>query len=360
MKFNALVERTGSERALLLKWHVRGDEGVANEGDRVLVGFFDPATTVATIFMITRATTTTVVAGTVASGAMTLIAYTRTGTGGPWSSLEPIPSSLLSSARIDTVCDGAVPPICEAWAVRLRVPGSVESGGLPLPDVFQLWSEVYVDHFTTADQMKFPAGAATGDNTAVPPSFPEPLGSAQPNSAPWNRMRLGGIGPCRTAVELRESDIEVSNALGSSAQIDVDGLNTFHVRARNNSPYTFSPSSIQARLRTSDWSSQACDDAAWTTVPSADASCATATGTAGVLPLITPGGVFDLFCSWTLTPGQRCAYRPDLASGCAPDPRPLHSTQAIAVDLYQSSGTWASFLPDGAWRLFEFAASADD
>jgi hypothetical protein len=75
---------------------------------------------------------------------------------------------------------------------------------------------------------------------------------------------------------------------------------------------------------------------------------------------VQPGGAFDLLCSWTLTAGQRCAYRPDLSPGCSADSEFHHSTQIIAVDLFSPPTAAAvAFSPDGAWNLFTFASASD-
>jgi hypothetical protein len=357
VKMTALVEHNGTQRALLLKWHIQNDTGFAGNGDRILAGFFDATTGVGTILSVSRDTTTTTRAGRVGADVMDISAFRRTGETGGWPGVV-VPAGILADARIDASCDGALPPTCDEWVIRLRVPMTAAAGGIDLGEAFQMWFQADADHGGTRDRARFPVGAIVADVNALPPIFPEPAGATAPASAPWNRVRVAGAAVCSPAVGLAASDVEVNNALGTGTQIDIDGPNTFHVRARNNTPYTYDPNLIHAQLRISDWSSASCEATRWQTFPSENGGCEVARGPSPP-PFVAPGGAFDLTCSWTLTAGQRCAYRPDLSPGCVPEPAPRHSAQAIAVDLFSSTSTAVAFSPDGAWNLFTFAPASD-
>jgi hypothetical protein len=360
--FNALVETTGSTKSLILKWHVKPDSGVAGPGDKVYVGFYNPGTTVATVFKFTRdALATTPLGGSpIGVGFMSTAIYQRTGTG-LWSGGNGVdagttgvtyPSEVAGKARIDAVCGTADPILCDDWGLRLRIPTS-GTGSLALPDTFQMWYEIVADHAGTSTQSKFPTGALEPDETADPLLFPVPEGSASPPSAAWNQVTIAG-GSCVAGVELENDDISVTNALGTGTSIDVNSANTFDARPKNNTTTAYNPDSIKAHLRIADWGSAVGDSPRWITVP--DPSCEAAIGT-GAVASITGGTRFDLKCAWTLTAGQKCAYRPDLFPGCTPDPGPRYKHQCILTEL-QSNGAPIPFSKSSAWNNFDFDHSS--
>ncbi|HLK92186.1 MAG TPA: hypothetical protein VKZ18_19995 [Polyangia bacterium] len=344
---NALVDTTGGGKALVLRWHVTGDGGGAAPGDQVYVGFYNPTTTVGTVFQFTRDALVNTTAGVVGAGVMSANAWTQTGTGG-WSSTS-VPATVSSQARLDAFCDsGSLPVTCDEWIIRLRVPTTAAGGGVDVGDTFAMWFELDADHAGTAttDILKFPAGAATFDPTTLPLAFPPPLGGT--GSAPWTNIDLTGTATCAPGVDLQAEDITVQNALGTGTTIDINSTNNFHVRPTNATPTTYAGNAIQARLRIADWGSSLGANPQWDLVP--DPSCAAATGPAS--PTIPQGGQFDLSCSWTLTPGQQCDY--GHATGCTPDASGFRFPhQCIIADL-TSPSVIVPFSTSSAWNNFDF------
>lgn len=348
--FNALLDTTGGQKSLVLRWHVTGDGGAASTGDQVWVGFYNPTTTVGTILVFTRDALTTTTAGVVGSGVMSATAYTRTGTSGVWSS-GTVPATISAQARLDATCDTTTFPVtCDEWVIRLRVPTTAAAGGIDLGGAFDMWYELDADHGGTAttDRAKFPVGAIDVDPTTFPLTFPEPLGSASPASAAWTNISTTG-GTCAAGVDLQSQNITVDNTTdGSGTEIALTGVNTFHVKPTNNTATIYNPNAIKARLRIADWGSSVGDSPQWDTVP--DPSCAAATGPS--VGSVGGGMPFDLTCTWTLTAGQQCDY--GHASGCTPDAlgsRYLH--QCIIADL-TSSGVAVPFSTSSAWNNFNF------
>ena len=72
-----------------------GDAGGAAPGDQVWVGFYNPTTTVGTVFQFTRDALANTTAGGVSAGVMTASAWTQTGTGG-WSS-RAVPAAIIGA-----------------------------------------------------------------------------------------------------------------------------------------------------------------------------------------------------------------------------------------------------------------------
>jgi hypothetical protein len=353
VKFTAMVETTAGQKFLLLKWHVRPDPGPAGLGDQIFVGFYNPTTTVGTILKLTRDANVTTAGGTVGAGVMSASAFTRTGTSGLWASVSP-PADISAKARLDATCTTGAPIFCDDWAIRLRVPTSAAAGGVDLGDTFDMWYELDVEHSGTSDRAKFPIGALPQDDTAAPVVFPEPLGSVSPPSEAWNSVKIAGAGACVAGVDIQSSDISVANAIGAGTEVDVNSANTFHAKPINNTTGAFNPNSIKARFRIADWGSFVGDSPRWITVP--DPSCENATG-AGAPGTITAGTRFDLTCAWTLTAGQKCAYRPDLFPGCTPDPGPRYAHQCVMTEL-SSNGTPVPFSTDSSWNNFNFGHSS--
>lgn len=353
--FNALLETSGSTTYLVLRWEVQADPGAAVAGDQLFVGFDNITTNAGTILQLTRDATTTTANGPVGPGVMTATAFGRSGGASFWSNAT-FPSGIQTDARLDTTCDGSmVPPVCDRWAIRLRVPTTAAAGGIDLGTSFKMWYEVDVQHGDTGttDVAKWPIGAATVDLTAIPPAFPEPAGSVSPPSAAWSDVTTGG-GTCAAGVDLQHADISVANAIGAGTQIDVNSTNTFHVKPLNNTTTVFDPNSIKARLRIADWGSAVGDSPQWL-VPDPTCQAATGSGPAGS---IHAGGRFDLTCTWTLTAAQKCDYRPDLFPGCTPDALgPRDSHQCILADL-SSSGAPVPFSSSSSWNNFNFDHSS--
>lgn len=361
--FNALQETEGATKYLVLRFHVKPDAGLAGPGDRVYVGLYNPTTTVATVFKFTRdATTSTPLGGSpLGAGVMSTAVYQRTGAG-LWSGGNGVdagptgvayPSEVADKARLDAVCGTSDPILCDDWGVRVRIPTS-GAGGVTLPDTFKMWFEVFADHAGTSSEVKFPTGALEPDETADPLVFPPPEGSASPASAAWNQVTLTGAS-CVAGVELENGDISVTNAIGTGTTIDVNSANNFDAKPLNNTTTTYNPDSIKARFRIADWGSAVGDSPRWITVP--DPGCEAALGT-GAPGTITPTTRFDLKCSWTLTAGQKCAYRPDLSPpGCTPDPGPRYAHQCILVEL-GSNGAPIPFQKSSAWNNFDFDHSS--
>jgi hypothetical protein len=359
--FNALVETTGTTKNLVLRFHVKPDAGLAGPGDKVYVGLYNPSTTVATIFKFTRDTTTSTPLGgsAIAAGVMSTAIYQRTGTG-LWTGGNgvdagatgvPYPAEVAGKARLDAVCTTADPISCDDWGVRVRIP--MGGAGVTLPDTFSMWFEILADHAGTSTEVKFPNGALEPDETADPLVFPLPEGSASPASAAWSSVTVTGAS-CVAGVEIENGDISVTNAIGTGTQIDVNSANTFHAKPINNTTTAYDPNSVKARLRIADWGSAVGDSPRWITVP--DPSCEAATGS-GAAGSITGGIRFDLSCAWTLTAGQKCAYRPDLFPGCTPDPGPRYAHQCILAEL-QSNGAPIPFQKSSAWNNFDFDHSS--
>ena len=344
--FNALLDTTGSSKALVLRWHVTGDGGGASAGDQVWVGFYNPTTTVGTVFQFTRDALTNTTAGTVGTGVMSANAWTQTGTGG-WSSIS-VPSTISSQARLDAFCDtSALPVTCDEWIIRVRIPTTTGGGGIDIGDKFAMWFELDADHSgtTTADVLKFPLGAATFDPTALPLTFPPPLGGG--GSAVWTSIDDTGSATCAPGVDLQAEDITVQNALGSGTLIDPNSTNTFHVKPTNATGTSYQGNVVQARLRIADWGSSLGDSPQWDPVP--DPSCAAATGP--MSPSIGTSGHFDLQCSWTLTANEQCAY--GHTTGCTPDGGFRFPHQCIIADLTAPTVT-VPFSSSSAWNNFDF------
>jgi hypothetical protein len=351
---NALLETEGADRYLVLRWNVTYDPGAALPGDQVWVGFYNPAGGgTGTIFQLTRDTTTTTTAGLAGPGIMSVSAFSRAGSATIWTSAT-VPGAVSTEARIDASCVGmaSFPNSCPSWAIRLRVPMSAANGGVDLGNTFSMWSEIDVDHgdvvgtgVITTDS--WPAGASGQAAAGFPPIFPEPLGSVSPPSAAWSLVDASG-GSCVAGIALQSGDITVVNTIGAGTTIDVASANTFHVRPLNETTATWAGNAIGASLRIADWGTGIGDSPLWLAVP--DASCAGATGS-GVVPA---GSRFDLACNWTLTTGQRCDYRPDLAPGCTPDSIGARfAQQAIFVEL-TSSGIPITFPSSSAATTFSF------
>ena len=345
--FNALLDTTGGSKALVLRWHVKGDGGGAAPGDQVWVGFYNPTTTVGTVFQFTRDALTNTTAGTVGAGVMSANAWTQTGTGG-WSSVA-VPATIAAQARLDAFCDTAALPVtCDEWIIRARIPTTTAAGGVDIGDTFAMWFELDADHGGTAttDVLKFPLGAATVDPTALPLTFPPPLGTG--GSAAWTSIDDTGAATCAPGVDLQSEDITVDNALGSGTTIDINSANTFHVKPTNATATTYAGNAIQARLRIADWGSSLGANPQWDPVP--DPSCAAATGASA--SMVGTGVPFDLHCSWTLTPGQQCDYGHD--AGCTPDASGFRFPhQCIIADL-TSPSVVVPFSTSSAWNNFNF------
>jgi hypothetical protein len=345
--FNALLDTTGGSKSLVLRWHVTGDGGGAAPGDQVWIGLYNPTTTVGTVIQLTRDALTNTTAGPVGAGVMSANAWTQTGTGG-WSSI-PVPATISSQARLDAFCDTtALPVTCDEWIIRARIPTTAAAGGVDIGDTFAMWFELDADHGGTAttDILKFPLGAATVDPTALPLTFPPPLGGG--GSAAWTSMDNTGAVTCAPGVDLQAEDITVANALGSGTTIDINSTNDFHVKPTNATATTYAGNAIQARLRIADWGSSLGANPQWDAVP--DPSCAAATGPA--TPTVGSGAQFDLQCSWTLTPGQQCDY--GHATGCTPDASGFRFPhQCIIADL-TSPSVVVPFSTSSAWNNFNF------
>jgi hypothetical protein len=355
VNFNALVETEGTQKFLLLRWHVKPDPNAAGPGDQVWVGFFNPTGTGnGTILQFTRDALTNTTAGTVGPGVMTATAYTRAGTSGTWG-LGTVPTDIGAKARLDAFCDTTMDPVvCDEWVIRLRVPMTAAAGGIDLGDTFDMWYETDVQHDATTDRAKWPVGAIDVDPTTDPLTFPEPLGSVAPASAAWFNVSTVG-GTCAAGIDIVYSDISVTNAIGSGTAIDVNSPNNFDVKPTNNTTTPFNPNAIKANLRIADWGSAVGDSPLWVTVP--DPSCAAATGS-GAAGSITGGTQFDLKCSWTMTAGQKCDYRPDLFPGCVPDALgPRDSHQCILAEL-SSNGSPVQFSTSSIWNNFDFDHSS--
>jgi hypothetical protein len=348
--FNALLDTTGGQKSLVLRWHVTGDAGGAVAGDQVWVGFYNPTTTVGTVLQLTRDALTNTTAGLIGAGVMSATVYTRTGTSGGWGATS-IPTTIAAQARLDAFCDTTtLPVVCDEWIIRLRIPTTAAAGGLDLGDAFDMWYELDADHGGTAttDRAKFPVGAVDVDPTTLPLTFPEPLGSASPASAPWMNISTTG-GTCAAGIDIQSSNITVANATdGVGTEIALTGVNTFHVKPTNNTTTVYSPNAIQARLRIADWGSSVGDSPQWDTVP--DPTCAAATGpTTGT---VGGGAQFDLTCTWTLTPGQQCDY--GHATGCTPDAAGTkYQHQCIMAEL-SSTAVAVPFSTSSAWNNFNF------
>ena len=340
VKFDAMVDPS-SPKAVILKWRIKPDPGVAAAGDQIWVGFFNTTTTVATALKFTRDALVTTTAGGVGAGVMSATAFTRTGATGLFASAT-VPTNVGTKARLDAFCTTADPILCDEWIVRLRVPTTAAAGGIDLGDTFKMWYQVDVEHGGTTDRAKWPNTAADLDGTADPLVFPEP--------STWNDVKIGGAGTCAAGIDITYSDITVSNSKGAGTDLDVNSANTFHVKPINNTTTVYNPNSIKSLLRLADWGSAVGDSPRWIPVP--DPSCASATGT-GAAGSITGGTRFDLTCTWSLTAGQKCAYRPDLFPGCTPDPGPRYHHQCIMADLSSAAGPIA-FSTDSAWNNFDF------
>ncbi len=361
--FNALVENTGGTKYLVLRWHVKPDSGLAGPGDKVYVGLYNPSTTVATVFRFTRdATVSTPLGGSgIGTNVMSTAIFQRTGTG-LWTGGNgldagttgvPYPSEVSDKARLDAVCTTADPILCDDWGVRVRIPMG-GAGGVTLPDTFNMWFEVFADHAGTSTEMKFPNGALEPDETADPLVFPVPEGSASPASAAWSAVTVTGTS-CVAGVDIENDDISVTNAIGTGTLIDVNSTNKFDAKPTNYTMTPFAPTAIKARLRIADWGSAVGDSPRWITVPDPGCEAATGSGTTN----IDHNGTFDLTCSWTLTAGQKCAYRPDLSPpGCTPDPGPRYAHQCILAEL-QSNGPPVPFSKSSAWNNFDFDHSSN-
>jgi hypothetical protein len=344
---NVLLDTTGANKALVLRWHVTGDAGGAASGDQVWVGFYNPTTTVGTVFQFTRDALANTSGGMVAAGVMSAHAWTQTGTAG-WSSIT-VPPTISAQARLDAFCDTATLPVtCDEWIIRARIPTTAAAGGVDIGDTFRMWFELDADHGGTAttDVLKFPLGAATVDPTALPLTFPPPLGSG--GSAAWTSIDDTGAATCAPGVDLQSEDITVDNALGSGTTIDINSPNAFHGRPNNATASTYAGNAIQARLRIADWGSSLGANPQWDPVP--DPSCAAATGPSA--SMVGPGAQFNLQCSWTLTPGQRCDYGHD--AGCTPDASGFRFPhQCIIADL-TSPSVVVPFSTSSAWNNFDF------
>jgi hypothetical protein len=344
--FNALVEGSGPNKTLLLRWHVTGDAGPALAGDQVWVGFYDPTGTGSgTILQVTRDALVSTDGGAGAgAGTMSISAFTRSGGAAFWSSAT-VPAAIASGARLDAFCEttgGGV--TCDEWIIRLRVPLTAAAGGIDLPDPFGAWYEVDVEHGDTGttDEAKWPTGVINVDQTTAPVTFPDPAGVP-----PWFSVTSAG-GACAAGVEIQPGDISVVNSDGTGTQIALTGVNTFHARPINNTMNGYSPNAVQAKLRIADWGSFVGDSPRWDTVP--DPSCAAATGP--MLGNIGQSARFDLTCTWTLTTGQQCDY--GHASGCTPDALGTRdSHQCIIADLSSTSGP-VPFSTSSAWNNFNF------
>jgi len=327
----------------------------------IYVGLYNPTTTVATIFKFTRdATTSTPLGGApIGAGVMSTAVYQRTGTG-LWSGGNGVdagttgvtyPSEVAAKARLDAVCGTSDPIICDDWGLRLRIPRA-GPGASRCPTPSRCGSK---SSPTTrlVDGGEVPDGRLEPDDTADPLLFPAPEGSASPASAAWSPISLTG-GSCVAGVELENGDLSVTNALGAGTRIDVNSANAFHAKPINNTTTPYNPDSIKAHFRIADWGSAVGDSPRWLTVPDPGCEAAVGTGSPGS---ITGGTRFDLGCSWTLTAGQKCAYRPDLFPGCTPDPGPRYAHQCILTEL-QSNGPPVPFQKSSAWNNFDFDHSS--
>ncbi|HEY6475440.1 MAG TPA: hypothetical protein VI456_02600, partial [Polyangia bacterium] len=350
--FDALVDNTAQPAALILRWRVASDPGIAGPGDEVWVGFFNTTTNLGTVLQLTRDTLTTTTAGTVGAGVMSAAAFQKTEPAAIWGSVA-VPSTIATDARLDAVCDTSVDPVvCPTWTIRLRVPMTAAAGGIDLGPSFLMWSEVDVKNNTNATTTanSWPVGAAVVDPTADPLTFPDPRGSSTPASIPWFTVSTNG-GTCAPAITLGPGDLTVTNQIGTGTTIDVAGANTFHVRPLNQTQTPFTATAIRAALRIADWRSGVGDSPLW--LPFPDASCAAAGGSGGI---VGNGARFDLTCTWTPTAAEACDYRPDLAPGCTPEAIGTRfAQQGILVEL-SSTAAPIAFASGSAAPTFSFAA----
>jgi hypothetical protein len=350
--FDALLDNTAQPAALVLRWHVASDPGIAGPGDAVWVGFFNTTTNLGTVLQLTRDTLTTTTAGGIGAGVMSAAAFQKTETAAIWGSVA-VPSTIATDARLDAVCDSSVDPVvCPSWTIRLRVPMTAAAGGIDLGPSFLMWSEVDVKNNTNATTTanSWPVGAAVVDPTADPLTFPDPRGSTTPVSIPWFTVSTNG-GTCAPAITLGPEDLTVTNQIGTGTTIDVAGANTFHVRPLNQTQTPFTATAIGATLRIADWRSGVGDSPLW--LPFPDASCAAAGGSGGI---VGNGARFDLTCTWTPTAAQGCDYRPDLAPGCTPEAIGTRfAQQGILVEL-SSTAAPIAFASGSAAATFGFAA----
>ena len=322
------------------------------------VGFFNPASGGnATVLEFQRDILRSTDGGVPIDGtAFVGAAYTRAGTSGLWASAA-VPATILSQARLDAFCDTSVDPVtCDEWVVRLRIPMSAADGGINLGDTFAMWYETDIEHSDThtADYDNWPVGAAIVDPDRRPAHLPRAarqrlahLGRLEQREHRGRHLRGGRGDPGR-----RTSPSPTPSARGRP--IDVNSTNNFDVKPTNHTTTPFNPNAIQARLRIADWGSAIGDSPLWT-VP--DPTCNAATGS-GAVGSITAGTQFDLKCSWTLTAGQKCDYRPDLFPGCTPDALgPRYEHQCIMAEL-SSTASPIQFSPSSAWNNFDFGHSS--
>jgi hypothetical protein len=319
----------------------------------VWVGFYNTATGTATVLQLRRDVLVNTTSGVIAPGVFYAAAYTKSAVGAIWGSTA-VPTGIAMDARLDASCDTtSFPVVCNTWAIRLRVPTSAAAGGIDLGSTFGMWNELDVENGNngTIAQAKWPVGAATVDETTFPLTFPEPTGSTSPASAPWFTVSASG-GTCAPGISLQAGDVSVTSALGAGTVIDLSSTNTFHVKPLNSTVTPYNPNAIQARLRIADWGTGVGDAPKWVDVP--DPSCQSAVETA--TGVVATNARFDLTCSWKLTAGQRCAYRPDLFPGCTPNPGPRYSQQCILVEL-SSTAVSIPFSSSSACGSFTFSQS---
>jgi hypothetical protein len=365
-EFRGLVETDGADTYLVLSWEVKSDPGFAQAGDSLFVGFFNedtaiPANSKGLLVKMTRDATTTTVTGGFGTAYSMVVKYRDATTGGGWSNLgtaPPVPAWLSDHGRIDVTCDGAAPPTCDRWIMRLRVklnPAGATSAtgasdpvaGVPVGTNFRMFWDLNVESSGTTTHYKWPSAVADVDETAAPPSYPEP--------STWAEFQTTSTPPCMAGISIQRSQIEVvtSPPTGSPHEISITGNNTFHARPTNGTGGTLDGNGIQARIRVADWGSAVGDSPSWRTIPGCDA----ATGSGSV----ATGANFDLTCSWALSAEDKCSYDPLTFNTCMPMPPQHQSHQCVLVELSPSATAPADlfFSKKSEYRNMDFVTASE-
>lgn len=365
-RFRGLFEQQGSDRFLVLMWHVRADPMSATADERIYFGFADNDASLGKwVFEILPNVTT----ATPQDGNSAFIAhvYLFDSAAGEWERQAVTPAWITAQGRVDLFCpeepcDEFCPEErCDEWAFRVRVPlGSSAVAQTSLTSRVPITAGGDYKFFyqvTNASNAgiayhKFPQGLApialSGGDCAT--------GDICPDS-PSNWASITGSGTCQGDISLNASQIYVTTP--GNTTIGLTAVNPIHARPKNNqaSALPVIPGNdIGATFRLANWGSTIGASPAWQPLLCNGRNVPFVPGAGGG---VGSGAQFDIVCNYEVPPAERCRY------GSTPDPcgngaEPRHYDQCVLVELSTAPGAGVSYSysPQSAWRNLQFTGAS--
>lgn len=320
-RFRALVETVGTQKFLVVSWVVKAD--VTGAADYLYFGIWDESSARGNVFRLARsvATDTTIDGATYVGGAFDGRFFHKIG-GSPWAlnnpgglTLPPLPNWLKASTRVDVWCSAGT---C-GWAVRMRIPidatadvASANPAGVRITSggAFRFWYEIQDNSSVGTTTYAWPSGLSVAEELPSPTCtvvtgicFPVPDPAGDPDSTPgWSRFREGSTCPGEVALQAGH----IYNNTPANIQVNLTGANVFHARPVNLTGGNKSGDSIKATFKLANWGSAPGLNPTWAPI------CTDVVGNSGT---IASTGQFDIVCTYTIPPGDRCKYVP-LGSPC--------------------------------------------